>query len=58
MASSGLEKEEIESLMNPIETSKMKAQTISRLVTSRNENSNVKKVAEQLRYEELPELVS
>tara|TARA_R110002020_G_scaffold184079_3_gene380847 strand:- start:40 stop:462 length:423 start_codon:yes stop_codon:yes gene_type:complete len=56
--SSGLEKEEIETLMKPIETSKMKAHTISRLVTSRTENSNVKKVEEQMRYEELPELVS
>ncbi|WP_339869316.1 SOS response-associated peptidase [uncultured Algoriphagus sp.] len=56
--SSGLEKEEIESLMKPIEASKMKAHTISRLVTSRTENSNVKEVVEQMRYEELPELVS
>ena len=56
--SSGLEKEEIESLMKPIEASKMKAHTISRLVTSRSENSNVKEVVEQEKYEELPELVS
>jgi putative SOS response-associated peptidase YedK len=56
--SSGLEKEEIESLMKPIEASKMKAHTISRLVTSRTENSNVAEVAAKEEYDELPKLLS
>lgn len=54
----GLAKEEIELLMNPLAASKMKAHTISRLVTSRTENSNVKEVVEQEAYEELPEMIS
>ena len=56
--SDGLAKEEIESLIKPLAVSKMDAHTISRLVTSRTENSNVKEVVEQEGYEELPELVS
>lgn len=56
--SPGLNKEEIESLMKPLATSKMKAHTISRLVTSRTENSNVPEVAARKDYEELPQLNS
>jgi len=56
--SSGLVKEEIENLMRPIEASKMYSHTISRLVTSRTENSNVEDVVKQQIFEELPPLVS
>ena len=55
---SGLVKEEIKTLMPPLEASKMKAHTISRLVTSRTENSNVAEVIEKEVYEELPQLLS
>lgn len=55
---SGLVKEEIEPLMKPLEASKMKAHTISRLVTSHTENSNVEEVAAPEGYKELPKLLS
>ena len=55
--SSDLTKEEIKALMNPVSMDKMEAHTISRLVTSRTEKSNVEQVVEQEEYEELPPLL-
>jgi len=53
---SDLKKEEIQELMNPISMEKMAAHTISRLVTSRTEDSNVEQVTENEEYAELPKM--
>ncbi|WP_339869745.1 SOS response-associated peptidase [uncultured Algoriphagus sp.] len=54
---SDLKKDEIQELMNPISMDQMASHTISRLVTSRTEDSNVKEVTGKAEYAELPEMV-
>jgi len=49
----GLSKEDIQSMTVPYETDKMTAHTISKLITSRTENSNVPDVQKQYEYAEL-----
>jgi putative SOS response-associated peptidase YedK len=48
-----LEKEEINSLMKPFDEHKMKAHTISKLISSRTENPNVPEVKQEFMYPEL-----
>lgn len=47
--------QEINDLMQPLNESLMKAHTISKLITSRKENSNVPQVQEEAVYVELQE---
>lgn len=49
-----LKKEEIQELMNPISINNMEAHTISRFITSRTENSNVREITKEKSYAELP----
>ncbi|WP_200979882.1 SOS response-associated peptidase [Echinicola sp. 20G] len=50
-----LKEEDIASLMNPYDQKKMAFHTISKLITSRNENPNVEEVMEPVEYPELSE---
>jgi putative SOS response-associated peptidase YedK len=56
--SPSLTKEQITAAMQPLPDGILEAHTISKLVTSRTEDSNVKEVKDLFVYEELPELVS
>jgi putative SOS response-associated peptidase YedK len=48
----GLSKDEIKAMMKPLEPELMEAHTISKLITSRTENSNVPAVMEKFEYED------
>ena len=54
--SSDLKKPEIEAIMNPYPVSGMDYHTVSRLLTSRTEDSNVSEVTAPQEYAELPEM--
>ena len=55
--SSDLKKPELEAIMKPYPVSGMDYHTVSRLLTSRTEDSNVPEVTAPEEYAELPELV-
>jgi len=51
-----LEKEQIVSLMKPLDENLMQAHTISKLITSRTERTDVPEVKKEFVYSELNEL--
>lgn len=52
----GLSKDQIREMMKPLEEGLLEAKTVSKLVSSRKEDSNVKEVKKEFEYEELEKI--